>query len=92
MCQIALSEGHKETDTLYARHILCQRLDLLVMQKVHILVANLREIVFSFDLHRFCLYPVSILPVGTICGNLTQIDLRVKVGRKRIAVIATVAV
>ena len=34
MCQIALSEGHKETDSLYARHILCgERLYLLMVQE-----------------------------------------------------------
>ena len=33
MRQIALPEGHKETDTLHARHIFCQRLNLLVVKK-----------------------------------------------------------
>ena len=71
MCQIALTEGHEETDALDSRHILCQRLDLLMMKQIHILLTNLWEIIYTLDLHRLCLYPVTILPVGAICRNLS---------------------
>ena len=92
MGQIALAEGHKEADPLYPRDILGQRLDLLMMEKIHILFAHLREIILSLDLHRLCLYPMAVLPVGAIGGYLSEIDLRVKVCGKGIAVIAAVAV
>ena len=92
MRQIALSKGHKETDTFYARNIFCQRFDFFMMKQIHIFFADLWEIIFSFDLHRLSLYPVTILPVRTVCGHFPQIDLRVKVGGKRIAMISSVAV
>ena len=92
MCQIALTEGHEEADALDSRHILCQRLDLLMMKQIHVFLANLREIIFSFNFHRFCLYPVSILPVGAVCGYLAEVDLRVEIGGERITVVSTVAV
>ena len=92
MCQIALSKGHKETDPLYSRYIFCKGLNFLMMQQIHIFLANLWKIIFSFNFHWFCFYPVTILPVRTVCGNLTQVDLRVKIGCKRIAVVAAVTV
>ena len=90
--QIGLTEGHEEADTLHARNILRQGLDLLVVEQVHVLVADLIEVVLALDAHRRDLHPVTILPVRTGRGYLTQIDLRVEVGRKRIAVVAAVAV
>ena len=92
MSQIALTEGHEETDALDSRHILCQRLDLLMMKQIHVFLANLWEIIFSFNFHRFCLYPVSVLPVGAVCGYLAEVDLRVEIGGERITVVSTVAV
>ena len=35
---------------------------------------------------------MTVFPVGTFCGNLTDVDFRVKVGCERIAVVAAVAV
>ena len=62
------------------------------MKKIHILLSYLREIVDRFKFHRLCFYPVSVFPVGTICGNLSKIDLRVKVCGKRISMITAVTV
>ena len=62
------------------------------MKQIHVFLANLWKIIFSFNFHWFCLYPVSILPVGTVCGHLAEIDLRVEIGRERITVVSAVAV
>ena len=80
----ALSKGHKETDPLYSRYIFCKGLNFLMMKQIHVFLANLWEIIFSFNFHRFCLYPVSVLPVGAVCGYLAEVDLRVEIGGERI--------
>ena len=64
----------------------------LVVQQVHILVAHLIEVVFPLDAHSRDLHPVAVLPVAAGSGHLAQVDLRVKVGGKGIAVVAAVAV
>ena len=92
MCQIALSKCHKETDSFDSRNIQCQRFDFFMVQKIHIFHSHFRKIVFSLDLHRLCLYPVSVFPVRTFCRNLADVDLRIEVRCKRIAVISSIAV
>ena len=74
------------------RDVLCQRLDLLVVQQVHILVAHLIEVVLPLDAHGRDLHPVAVLPVAAGSGHLAQVDLGVEVGGKSIAVVAAVAV
>ena len=69
-----------------------QALDLLMVQQVHVLLADAVEVVFALDLHGFGLHPVAVLPVGAVGGNLADVDLRVKVGGERVAVVAAVAV
>ncbi len=90
--EVALAEGHEEADALHAGDVLGQRLDLLVVEQVHVLLAHLVEVVLPLDAHRRDFNPVAVLPVRAGRGYLTQIDLRVEVGRKRIAVVAAVAV
>ena len=92
MCEVALSKCHEKSYSLNLREVSSQSLDLLVMKKVHILLANLREIINSLDLHRFCLNPFSILHIASVCGNLTKIDLRIEVCCKRISMVAAVAI
>ena len=92
MCQVTLSESHKETDSLDAWNVECQRLNLLVVQQIHIFHAYLRKIIFPLDLHRFRLHPVAVFPVRALSGHFPDIDLRIEVRRKRIAVISAVTV
>ena len=92
MIEIALSKGHEETDPLYLGEVPSKSLDLFVVKKIHILLANLREVVLSLYLHGLCLNPVSILPVAAVGAYFTKIDLRIKVCSKGIAVISAVAV
>ena len=69
-----------------------QRLDLLVVQQVHVLVADLIEVVLTLDGHGRDLDPVPVLPVGAGRRDLAQIDLGIEIGSKRVAVVAAVAV
>ena len=90
--KITLSECHEETDPFYPRDIERQRLNLLMVEQVHVFLTDLREIIHPLDLHGFCLHPVSVFPVGTFRGNLPDIDLRVEICGKRITVVACIAV
>ena len=63
-----------------------------MMQQVHILHSHAVEVIFPLYLHGLCLHPVTVLPVGAVCGHLAQIYLGVEVGSERIAVVAAVAV
>ena len=92
MIQIALAKGHEEADAFCLRDVLCQRLDLLVVQQVHILVAHLIEVVLPLDAHSRNFYPVAVLPVAAGGGHLAQIDLGVEVGGEGVAVVTAVAV
>ncbi len=90
--QIALAEGHEEPDAPDAGDILCQRLDLLVVQQIHILLSHLIEVILPLDAHSGYLHPVTILPKAAGSGDLPQVDLRVKIGGKGVAVVAAIAV
>ena len=92
MCEVALSECHKETDTLDTLDIECERFKLLVVQKVHILLADLLKVVLSLYLHRLGFYPLAVLDIAALCGYLTDIYLGVEVCRKRVTVVAAVTV
>ena len=90
--QIALSKSHEETNTFYTWDCFCKRLNLFMVEQIHILVSNLVKVIFSLDIHRRDFYPVSVFPVASRCTYFTKIDLRVKVCRKCVSMITAVAV
>ena len=90
--EVALAEGHEEADALGLRDVLGQRLDLLVVEQVHVLFAHLIEVVLPLDAHGRDLDPVAVLPVAAGGRDLAQVDLRVEVGGEGVAVVAAVAV
>src|SRR5699024_3763750 len=90
MSQITLSEGHKEANPLYAGNVFGQGFDLLVMQQIHILFAHLGEIILPLDAHGRDLDPFSVLPVRAGGGNLSELQFRIEVCCKWIAVIAAI--
>ena len=92
MVQIALAKGHEETDALDLWHVAAQGLDLLMMQKVHILLAHALEVVFPLDAHSGDLDPLAVFHIGARCRDLAQVDLRIEVRGKGIAMIAAIAV
>ena len=92
MGKITLSECHEETDPFYPRDIERQRLNLLMVEQVHVFFSDLREIIDPLDLHGLCFHPVSVFPVGSFGGDFPDIDLRVEICRKRIAVVSCIAV
>ena len=92
MGQIALTKGHKESDALDAGDIQCKAFDFFVVQQVHILFADTLKGVLAFDFHWFGLDPMTVFPVRAVGRNFADVDFRVKVGGKGIAVVAAVAV
>ena len=90
--EVALAERHEEADALDARDGEAEALELLVVQEVHVLRADFREVVDTLDLHRLRLDPVAVLPVAAVGRDFADVDLGVEVRRERIAVVAGVAV
>ena len=90
--KIALAEGHEEADALDIGQVLAEGLDLLMMQQVHILLADLIKVVLALDTHGRDLDPLAVLHIAAGGGDLAQVDLGVEVGGECIAVIAAVAV
>ena len=92
MVKVALAESHKEADALDIGQVFAQGLNFLVMQQVHILLADLIEVVFPLDAHGRNLDPLAVLHVAAGSGDFAQVDFGVKIGGKGIAVVAAVAV
>ena len=63
-----------------------------MMKQIHIFNAYFVKIILPFYFHRLCLYPLAILPIASVCRNLTNIYLRIEVGCKRIPMVAAIAV
>ena len=63
-----------------------------MVEQVHVLAADLVEVVLALDGHGGDFDPVAVLPVGAGRGNLAQVDLGIEVGGERVAVVAAVAV
>ena len=80
MVKVALAESHKEADALDIRQVFAQGLNFLVMQQVHILLADLIEVVFPLDAHGRNLDPLAVLHVAAGSGDFAQVDFGVKVG------------
>ncbi len=92
MVEVALAERHEEADPLCLRDVLGQRLDLLVVEQVHVFLAHLVEVVLPLDAHGGDLHPAAVLPVAAGGGDFPDVDFRVEVGGERVAVVAAVAV
>lgn len=90
--EVALAERHEEADALDARDVEAEALEFLMVQEVHILRSDFREVVDALDLHRLRLDPVAVLPVAAVGRNLADVDLGIEVRRERVAVVAGVAV
>ena len=63
-----------------------------MMEQVHVLGADLIEVVGAFDAPSPDFHPVTVFPVTARCADFAQVDFGVEVGGKRIAVVAAVAV
>ena len=82
----------KKRIRLTSGRFLREGFDLLVVQQVHILLADLIEGIRALNAHSRDFDPVAVFPITAGRGNLAQVDLRVEVCRKRITVVAAVAV
>ena len=92
MRQIALAKRHKEANAPDPLDVLREGLQLLVMEEVHILFADFGEVVDALDLHRLRLDPRTVLPIAAVCRYLADVDLRIEIRRKGVAMVAAVAV
>ena len=92
MREVALTERHEEANASDALQVLGKRLNFLVMQKIHILLTDLVEVVDALNRHRLRLHPMPVLPVATLRGNFADVDFGIEIGRKRIAMVAPIAV
>ena len=90
--KVALAEGHEEADALDAGQVLAEGLDLLMVQQVHILLADLIKVVLALDAHGRDLDPLAVLHVAAGGRDLAQVDFGVEVGGKGVAVVTAVAV
>ena len=87
-----MAEGHKEADALDALDVDAEAFQLLVVQQVHVLFAHACKVIFALNFHGFGFYPMAVLPVAAVSSYFADVDFRVEVGGKRIAVVAAVAV
>ncbi|MNM95941.1 hypothetical protein D3C81_1084020 [compost metagenome] len=92
MREVALAKRHEEADPFNAWNVKGQGLDFLMVKQIHILFPDFREVVDAFDFHRLGFDPFAVLPVAALRGHFANVDLRVEVRRKRIAVVARIAV
>ena len=90
--EILLTECHPEASTLDGRIVLHQRLNLLVVEQIALLRADLRIVERLMDLQRSRLHPFAILPVETLLSNLADIDFWVEVCGESLVVVTGVAV
>ncbi|MPM95222.1 hypothetical protein SDC9_142375 [bioreactor metagenome] len=63
-----------------------------MMKKIHILFTYFSKIILTLDLHRLCLNPFAVFPKAAFCRHLADIYFRIEVCRKRISVIASIAI
>ena len=95
--EIALAKRHEETDALDARNVLGEGFNFFVVEEVHVLLADLCEVVFTLDAHGRNFNPVALavlvrVPVAARSRNFAEVDFRVEVRCKLVTVIATIAV
>src|SRR5690606_8108106 len=89
--EVAVSETHPELGLFQGREILAERLKFFMVHAVDIVGANLIRTGEGL-LERHCRRrdKLAILPVTSFCADFTDVDLRIEVSRKGIAMIATI--
>jgi hypothetical protein len=91
--EVVVGEAHPELRMLEARIVLGQRLELLVVHAVDLVGTDLFGAGEALlERHRRRGDERATLPVPALGGHLADVDLRVEVGRERVAVVATVDV
>ena len=95
--EVALAKRHEEADALDARNVLGQGFNFFVVEEVHVLLADLCEVVFTLDAHGRDFNPVALavlvrVPVAARSRNFAEVDFRVEVRCELVTVIAAVAV
>ena len=63
-----------------------------MVEKIHIFDADFFEIIDSFNSHGLGLYPFALLPVPTIGRDFADVDFRVEICGKGVAMVAAVTI
>lgn len=89
---VVVREGHPEADLLEPPYVPDQGLLLLVVDQVGFALAHLGVVDHARDAQRVDLDPCAVFPESAALCHLADVDLRVEVGGKGLAVAAVVAV
>ena len=90
--QILLTERHPEARALNGGIIDYQRLYLLMVQQITVARTDVGIGQVLVNLQRFCLHPLSVLPVKAFLGNLADVDFRVEVGCECLVMVTSITV
>ena len=90
--EIVFREGHPEAGSLDGGDMFGEALQFLVVHKVHFLVADRGEVEGLVHREGIGLLPLAVFPIFAALGDLADVDLGIKVGGQRMAVVAGVGV
>jgi len=92
MGEVALAKSHEKADAPHTRDMFRERLELFVVEKVHIPLPDPFKRITAFDFHRRGLNETTVFKVAAIRRDFTDINLGVEIRGERIPVVAAVAV
>ena len=92
MLDIFIAEGHPETDTLDFRQVRFQAFDFLMIHEVHVLGADGLKIELLLHRHGWGFNPVAIFPMAGNRSHFANVDFRVEIGGKGLAMVAAIAI
>ena len=90
--KILLTKCHPEACTLDGGVVDNQALYLLMVQQIAVAWADVRIVQILVYLKWLCLYPLAIVPLQSLLGYLSNVDLWVDVGGESLVVVASVTV
>ena len=89
MCEIALSKGHEESDSLYSRNIFGERLNLLAVSYTHLdvykrqLFSSLFNIVFDYIL----MFPLGLGMEGAALATAISPIIGIDVYKRQVCIL-----
>ncbi len=92
MIQITLSKRHKKSNPFHSGYILCKRLNLLMVQQIHVFLTHLIKMICSLNTHCRNLNPMPVFPIASGRRYFPQVNLRIKVRCKCISVVTAIAI
>ena len=89
---VGVAKRHPEADLLQALDVLHQAFLFLMIDEVGFARADFRIVHHRLDRERRDLDPLALFPVFAVLRHFAEVDLRVEVRRKRLAMVAGIAV